>query len=92
MLCGPGFTQDEVLQAAASLEQFSKHPLTGAVVQAARDAKLSVLEVSQIREKPGEGLLGIVAGRRVRITGRGKVDSKLLPSLPPSLLDWSALY
>ena len=83
VLCGPGFTQDEVLQAAASLEQFSKHPLAGAVVQAARDAKLAVLEVSQMQEKPGEGLLGIVAGRRVRITGRGKVDSKLLPSLPP---------
>ena len=83
VLCGPGFTQDEVLQAAASLEQFSKHPLAGAVVQAARDAKLAVLDVSQMQEKPGEGLLGLVAGRRVCITGRGKVDSKLLPSLPP---------
>ncbi len=83
VLCGPGFTQDEVLQAAASLEQFSKHPLAGAVVQAARDAKLAVVEVSQMQEKPGEGLLGMVAGRRVRITGRGKVESKLLPSLPP---------
>ena len=83
VLCGPGFTQDEVLQAAASLEQFSKHPLAGAVVQGARDAKLALLEVSQMQEKPGEGLLGMVAGRRVRITGRGKVDSKLLPSLPP---------
>ena len=83
VLCGPGFTQDEVLQAAASLEQFSKHPLAGAVVLAGRDAKLAVLEVSQMQEKPGEGLLGMVAGRRVRITGRGKVDPKLLPSLPP---------
>jgi len=83
VLCGPGFTQDEVLQAAASLEQFSKHPLAGAVVQAGRDARLAVLEVSQMQEKPGEGLLGIVAGRRVRITGRGKVESELLPSLPP---------
>ena len=83
VLCGPGFTQDEVLQVAASLEQFSKHPLAGAVVQAGRDARLAVLEVSQMQEKPGEGLLGIVAGRRVRITGRSKVGSKLLPSLPP---------
>ena len=83
VLCGPGFTQDEVLQAAASLEQFSKHPLAGAVLQAARDAKLAVLEVSQMQEKPGEGLLGIVAGRTVRITGRGKVDPKLLLSPPP---------
>ncbi len=83
VLCGPGFTRDEVLRAAASLEQFSKHPLAGAVLQAARDAKLAALDVSQMQEKPGEGLLGIVAGRKVRITGRGKVDPELLPSLPP---------
>ena len=51
VLCGLGFAQDEVLQAAASLEQFSKHPLAGAVLQAARDAKLAVLEVSQMQEK-----------------------------------------
>src|SRR5450755_4552599 len=83
VLCGPGFTQDEVLQAAASLEQFSKHPLAGAVVRAAHDSKLALLEVSQMQEKPGDGLLGTVVGRSVRITGRGKVDAKLLSSLPP---------
>lgn len=83
LLCGPGFTREEVLQAAASLEQFSKHPLASAVVQAASHASLALLDVSQVQEKPGEGLLGMVAGRRVRITGRGKTDSKLSSSLPP---------
>ena len=83
VLCGLGFTKNQVLQAAASLEQFSKHPLAGAVVRAAHDAKLALLEVSQMQEKPGDGLLGMVAGKRVHITGRGKVDSKLLSSLPP---------
>ena len=83
VLSGLGFTKDQVLQAAASLEQFSKHPLAGAVVRAAQDAKLSLLEVSQMQEKPGDGLRGMVAGRRVRITGRGKVEPKLLSSLPP---------
>ena len=83
VLCGLGFTKDQVLQAAASLEQFSKHPLASAVVRAAHDAKLALLEVSQMQEKPGDGLLGMVAGKRVHITGRGKVDPKLLSSLPP---------
>jgi heavy metal translocating P-type ATPase len=83
LLCGLGFTKDEVLQAAASLEQFSKHPLAGAVVRAAHDSKLALLEVSQMQEKPGDGLRGMVAGRSVRITGRGKVDPTLLSSLPP---------
>ena len=83
VLCGPGFTKDQVLQAAASLEQFSKHPLAGAVVRAAHDAKLALLEVSQMQEKPGDGLRGMVAGRSVRITGRGKVEPNMLSSLPP---------
>jgi len=82
-ICGPGFTREEVLQAAASLEQFSKHPLAGAVVQAAKDANITLLDVSRMQEKPGEGLLGTVAGRRVRITGRSKVNPHLLRSLPP---------
>lgn len=83
VLCGPGYTKGQVLQLAASLEQFSKHPLAGAVVRAAHDAKLALLEVSQMQEKPGDGLRGMVAGRSVRITGRGKVEPNLLPSLPP---------
>jgi heavy metal translocating P-type ATPase len=83
LVCAPGFTRDDVLRIAASLEQFSKHPLAGAVVQAATDAKLALLDVSEMQEKPGEGLRGVVAGRRVRITGRSKVDPHLLSSLPP---------
>lgn len=83
LVCAPGFTRDEVLRTAASLEQFSKHPLAGAVVEAASDTKLALLDVSEMQEKPGEGLSGVVAGRRVRITGRGKVDPHLVPSLPP---------
>jgi len=71
------------LQSTASLEQFSKHPLASAVVQAAADAHLALLDVSQIQETPGEGLLGLVEGRRVRITGRGKVDARFGASLPP---------
>jgi heavy metal translocating P-type ATPase len=83
LLPGQGFTREQVLQSAASLEQFSKHPLASAVVQSAAEAHLPLLDVTHIQEKPGEGLLGFVAGRAVRITGRGKVDPKLLSFLPP---------
>jgi heavy metal translocating P-type ATPase len=83
LLPGPGFSREEVLQSAASLEQFSKHPLASAVVQAAADSQLPHLDVNQVQERPGEGLSGLVAGRTVRITGRGKVLPELLPFLPP---------
>ncbi len=82
ILSAPGFTREDLLQATASLEQFSKHPLAGAVTQAARDEKMVLLDVSEIREIPGQGLQGMVEGRRVRITGRAKVDPNL-PGLPP---------
>ncbi len=87
ILCAPGFTREDLLQAAASLEQFSKHPLAGAVIQAARDEKVVLLDVSEMREVPGQGLQGMVGGRRVGITGRGKVDPRLsgLPPLVPGL-------
>ena len=82
ILSAPGFTRENLLQTTASLEQFSKHPLAGAVTQAARDERLVLLDVSEIREIPGEGLQGMVGEHRVTITGRGKVDPDL-PGLPP---------
>ncbi len=81
ILSAPGFTRQNLLQTTASLEQFSKHPLAGAVTQAARGEKMALLDVSEIREIPGQGLQGTVRGHRVRITGRGKVDPNL-PGLP----------
>ncbi len=82
VLCAPGCTREGVLRLAASLEQYSKHPLAGAILHAAKDAGLSFQEVSQMSERPGEGLRGIVEGRRVMITGRSKIAGEGL-SLPP---------
>jgi heavy metal translocating P-type ATPase len=81
ILCAPGVSREALLQAAASLEQFSKHPLARAVVEAAGAEKLVLAEVAEMRENPGEGLHGLVGGRKVRITGRKKVDPRL-PGLP----------
>ena len=59
-----------VLQLAASVERYSKHPLARPLVDAARRDYLVLLDASEVREPPGEGLEGTVDGRRVRITGR----------------------
>jgi heavy metal translocating P-type ATPase len=77
-----GVSRSEVLQKAASLEQYSKHPLAAACLAAARDAGVKLSEASLIAEKPGEGLKGLVDGVAVRITGRAKVQGLDLP--PPS--------
>jgi len=87
ILCAPGFTKEQVLQAVASLERYSKHPLSRAVLDAAQDAHLPAEPVSDISERPGEGLRGTVGTRRVQITSRNKIaDRKItLPAVSSGL-------
>ena len=82
ILCAPGFTKDQVLQAVASLERYSKHPLSRAVLEAAQDAHLPAEPVSDISERPGEGLRGTVGKQRIQITSRNKISDKTI-TLPP---------
>ncbi len=66
----PGANGANTLRLAASLEQYSKHPLAGAVLDAARAAGLALAEAEAIAERPFEGLAGKVAGLHVRVTNR----------------------
>ncbi|HXY36517.1 MAG TPA: heavy metal translocating P-type ATPase [Planctomycetaceae bacterium] len=63
-------TPEEVLRLAASVERYSKHPLAGAIVEAAEHQKIVAQEAVEISERPGEGLRGMVDGVSVRITSR----------------------
>jgi heavy metal translocating P-type ATPase len=67
-----GFDDREVLSLAASLERYSKHPLAGAVLEAAKAAGAALQEAGEVSERPGQGLSGTVAGRRVAVTSREK--------------------
>lgn len=72
-----GLTQDEALRLAASIERYSKHPLAQPVIQAAEERHLVLSDPSDVQEVPGRGLVGIVAGRKVTITGRRAVDPEI---------------
>lgn len=69
-----GFSEDEILQLAASLEQYSKHPLAQPVLERAQARGIALVDVSDVRELPGKGLSGDVHGKRVEITGRRLVN------------------
>jgi len=84
IVCAPGFARDDVLRIAASVEQYSKHPLAAAILVAAHASKLSFEPVTEVSEKPGEGLEGTVAGKKVKITGRGKLGEATVPLPPPA--------
>jgi heavy metal translocating P-type ATPase len=83
ILCAPGFERADVLRFAASLERYSKHPLSGAILDAARRENVPLESATEISDHPGEGLRGIIDGRRVWITGRQKVARQGV-TLPPA--------
>jgi heavy metal translocating P-type ATPase len=82
--CFSGMTEEDVLKLSASLEQYSKHPLAGAILRAAEERWGRLQRAEQISEKPGEGLRGLVDGSNVVVTGRRKIRPELAAILPPS--------
>lgn len=62
--------RDEDLALAAGVALGSRHPLARAVVRAAEGAGLSPAAVAEVREEPGSGLTGTLAGRRVQLGSR----------------------
>jgi len=82
ILCAPGFTKEEVLRVTASLERYSKHPLSQAIRETAQKANLPMETVSEISERPGEGLRGTVGQHKVWITSRSRIPRKEM-ELPP---------
>jgi heavy metal translocating P-type ATPase len=85
VICAPGLERDFVLRLASSLEQYSRHPLATSILDAARAEGVVPVNVSEISERPGEGLRGRIDGEIVEITGRGKiVSSRIASQLPPA--------
>ncbi len=75
---------DAVLQLAASLERYSKHPLAKPILKAAEQDNLVLLDPTRISERPGEGLDGVVGGRHVRILGRRQAEALGLAGALPA--------
>lgn len=71
------FEQNEVLALAASLERYSKHPLSAPILREARRRGLEPPPATSIREEPGRGLRGNVAGRDVAIRSRGQLIARV---------------
>ncbi len=76
-----GLDREAALDIAAALETASEHPLAAAIVEAAEGTDLTASEVTAV---PGNGLEGVVDGRRWRI-GRPEWTQELRVSLDESL-------
>jgi heavy metal translocating P-type ATPase len=60
----------ELLQKAASVDRLSAHVLGEALTSAAADAGLELTMPADVREEPGQGIEGTIAGQRVSVGSR----------------------
>ncbi|ODT75249.1 MAG: copper-translocating P-type ATPase [Pelagibacterium sp. SCN 64-44] len=60
-----GFTEEEVLRLAASVERASEHPLALAIVRAAEERGLVIAPVEDFDSPTGKGALGVVEGKTI---------------------------
>ena len=76
MVVSPGKSEADLLQAAASLEKASEHPLAAAILAAAKGKGIELLAVEDFQSVTGKGIQGILLGKRAAI-GNGVLMSDL---------------
>lgn len=60
-----GFTDDELLRLAASLERGSEHPLAEAIVRGAEEKGIELIKAENFQSVTGKGVTGEVDGKKV---------------------------
>ncbi|MBA4105600.1 MAG: heavy metal translocating P-type ATPase [Pirellula sp.] len=87
ILPAPNIAKESLLHAVASLERYSRHPLSSAILHAAEAANVELTDPTEVSERPGEGLRGLVDGRTVQVTSRKKLIAQtpaLAEAIPPT--------
>ena len=69
------YSAKQLLHLAASLEQYSEHPLSLAIVNHAKDQRIELSEAKDFSAIPGEGILGTVQTTQVCV-GNGRMLEK----------------
>ena len=79
-----GRSADELLQLAASAEQYSEHPLAKAIVAHAKSRGLSLSEPSSFANEPGLGVVAQVDGQTVFVGNHELIDKYAPPTIDTS--------
>ncbi|BBM89375.1 copper-translocating P-type ATPase [Spirochaetota bacterium] len=79
-------SRNTLLQIAASLEALSEHPLAKGMLAAAREAKLSLLPVTDFKASIGEGISGYIKGTRYTL-GSIHMMNRIGVALPKTSYD-----
>jgi len=73
----PGFSENEVLRFAASLDQVSKHPMAQALVLAAQRRGINLVLPTDVSELAGDGVAGWVDRKSVVVGGHSFVERQV---------------
>jgi Cu+-exporting ATPase len=65
VIAAQGFDDAQLLQAIASLEKASEHPLAAAILAGAREKKIELLPVENFASITGKGVAGTVQGKKL---------------------------
>lgn len=72
------YTNEQILELMAALEQNSNHPLSVGVLKKAAELQLVIPPAEAVHNLPGVGLEGIVAGKALKITSVGYLKRQQL--------------
>jgi Cu+-exporting ATPase len=67
VVAAPGMSEATILSLAAGLERSSEHPLAAAIVAAARERSLPLMDATGFASITGKGVTGVVDGRSVAL-------------------------
>lgn len=76
LICASNFTQEKLLQLAASAEKNSEHPLGQAIVRGAQEKSLALLEAENFNSITGQGIEAQIAGISVFAGNRKMMEEK----------------
>ena len=74
VVAAPGYSEQYVLQTAASIDQGSEHPLAQAIVAQARGRGLALHRPEAFESSSGIGVRGTVAGQRIALGNTALMD------------------
>jgi len=76
IMAAEGNNENEVLELAASAEKFSEHPLGEAILNKAKERKLTITDPAHFQAFPGQGIIAEIQGKEVLLGNAQFMDSK----------------
>ncbi|AUD15354.1 copper-translocating P-type ATPase [Planococcus sp. MB-3u-09] len=79
IVASEGYSEEQVLQLAAAIEQNSEHPIATGIVQSAKERNLTIGKVTDFESITGKGIQGQVDGMKVNAVSPGYIKGENLP-------------